>query len=64
MTAEELKITRVNTVLSKLPTVEEVIKFVQDSNLFTPEEKDVIQAELIFTGTSSTMVAKGFTLPN
>ena len=64
MTADELKIARVNTVLSKLTALEDIINFVQDSNLFTSEEKVVIKTELTFTGTSSTLVAKGFTLRN
>jgi hypothetical protein len=64
MTVEEFKIARVNTVLSKFTAVEDIINFVQDSNLFTPKEKAIIKVELTFTGTSSTMLAKGFTLGN
>jgi hypothetical protein len=64
MTTDELKVARVNTVLSKLTALEDIISFVQDSNLFTAEEKVVIKTELTFTGTSSTMLAKGFTLRN
>jgi hypothetical protein len=64
VTAEELKIVRVNTILSKLTAMEDIIKFIQDSSLFTVEEKDAIKAELMFTGTSPTLVAKGFTLGN
>ena len=52
----------VNKVLAKFTSADEVVTFVQDSPLFTSEEKVVIKTELTFTGTSSTLLAKGFTL--
>ena len=62
MSANDTKIGRVNAILSKFTTVEEVVAFVEQSPLFTPYEKKNIKTELFFTGRSPTIDSMGFTL--
>jgi hypothetical protein len=62
MTAADLKIVRVNTVLSQFDSLDKVISFVLDSALFTPAEKNAIKTELLFSGRSKTLESMGFTL--
>ena len=62
MTAYDLKIVRVNTVLSQFDSLDKVISFVLDSALFTPAEKNAIKTELLFSGRSKTLESMGFTL--
>ncbi len=51
-------------MISKLTKTEDIIKFVEESDLFTDKEKYEIVGELIFSGKSSILTAKGFTLAN
>ena len=62
MSANDTKIGRVNAILAKFTTVEEVVAFVEQSPLFTPYEKKNIKTELFFTGRSPTIDSMGFTL--
>lgn len=62
LTEADLKIVRVNTVLSQFNSLDKVISFVLDSALFTPEEKNAIKTELLFSGHSKTLESMGFTL--
>jgi hypothetical protein len=62
LTEADLKIVRVNTVLSQFNSLDKVISFVLDSALFTPEEKNAIKTELLFSGRSKTLESMGFTL--
>lgn len=64
LSSENLKILRVNTKLAKYTSVDAVIGFVENSDLFTPQQKKDIKTELFFTGTSSTMKSMGFTFGN
>ncbi|MDC1309714.1 Ig-like domain-containing protein [Opitutales bacterium] len=60
--SEKFKVARLNTVFSKLKNIDQVIDFVNTSPLFTDEERNAIIDEFVFTGTSSTLLSKGFTL--
>ena len=61
---DEFQVLRINTVISKLTNTVDIIKFVEESDLFTDKEKYEIRGELIFSGKSSILTSKGFTLAN
>jgi len=63
-TKDEFQVMRINTVISKLTNTVDIIKFVEGSDLFTDKEKYEIVGELIFSGKSAILTAKGFTLAN
>ena len=60
--SEKFKVARLNTVFSKLKSVDQVMDFVNSSPLFTVEERKIISSEFFFRGKSSTLESKGFTL--
>ena len=60
--SEKFKVARLNTIFTKLKNVDQVMEFVNSSPLFTDEERNAITDEFVFTGTSSTLLSKGFTL--
>jgi len=60
--SEKFKVTRLNTVFSKLKNIDQVIDFVTTSPLFTNREKQIIASEFFVSGNSSTLQSKGFTL--
>jgi hypothetical protein len=62
LSAQNMKIIRVNTVLSQFDSFDKVIEFVFDSSLFTSEQKVAIKTELLLTGRSSTLESLGYSL--
>ena len=60
--SEKFKVARLNLIFSQLKNIDQVIDFVNSSPLFTDDERNQIIDEFVFTGKSSTLTSKGFTL--